>query len=162
MKDNEIMEKENNQTDNEFQKVANRVSAVSIVGNLLLSLLKLLAGVVAHSNAMISDAVHSASDVFSTVVVLIGIKLASKESDKEHPYGHERLECVAAIILSVVLFGTGLGIGMGALDNILSGNYNRLQVPGVLALVAAIVSILSKEAMFWYTKSMRKKLTPAH
>ena len=158
MKDNEIMEKENNQTDNEFQKVANRVSAVSIVGNLLLSLLKLLAGVVAHSNAMISDAVHSASDVFSTVVVLIGIKLASKESDKEHPYGHERLECVAAIILSVVLFGPGLGIGMGALDNILSGNYNRLQVPGVLALVAAIVSILSKEAMFWYTKINAKKI----
>ena len=143
---------ENRITNDEFQKVANRVSMVSIVGNIALALGKLLAGIIAHSNAMISDAVHSASDVFSTIVVIIGIRLASKESDKNHPYGHERLECVAAIVLAMVLFITGLGIGMEALKNILSGNYNELQIPGMLALIAAIVSIVSKEAMFWYTK----------
>ena len=82
---------ENRITNDEFQKVANRVSMVSIVGNIALALGKLLAGIIAHSNAMISDAVHSASDVFSTIVVIIGIRLASKESDKNHPYGHERL-----------------------------------------------------------------------
>ncbi len=65
---------------------------------------------------MISDAIHSASDVFSTFVVIIGIRLASKKPDKEHPYGHERLECVAAIILSMVLFITGLWIGIEALQ----------------------------------------------
>lgn len=59
---------------------------------------------------MISDAVHSASDVFSTVIVMIGIKFSSKESDKEHPYGHERLECVAALILAMVLFLPGLAL----------------------------------------------------
>lgn len=138
--------------DNDFRKVADRVSAVSITGNLILFVFKLIAGIAAHSNAMISDAVHSASDVFSTVVVIIGIRLASKEADKEHPYGHERMECVAAIILAMILFMTGLGIGMEALKNILSGNYGDLQIPGILALVAAIVSIVSKEAMFWYTK----------
>lgn len=138
--------------DNDFQKVADRVSAVSIAGNLVLSAFKLIAGIVAHSNAMVSDAVHSASDVFSTIVVIIGIRVASKEPDKEHPYGHERMECVAAIILAMILFMTGLGIGMEALKNILSGNYDDLQIPGVLALVAAIVSIAGKEAMFWYTK----------
>lgn len=139
-------------SDNDFQKTADRVTAVSITGNLILSVFKLIAGIVAHSDAMISDAVHSASDVFSTIVVIIGIRLASKEADKEHPYGHERMECVAAIILAMILFMTGLGIGMEALKNILSGNYGDLQVPGILALAAAAISIVSKEAMFWYTK----------
>lgn len=145
-------------TENEFQKVANRVSMVTIIGNILLSVIKLLAGIIAHSSAMISDAVHSASDVFSTIIVMIGIRLASKEADKEHPYGHERLECVAAIVLAMVLFITGLGIGAEALKNILLGNYSDLQVPGMLALIAAIVSIVSKEGMYWYTRYYAKKI----
>lgn len=136
----------------DFQRVADRVSAVSIAGNLILAVFKLVAGIVAHSNAMISDAIHSTSDVFSTVVVIIGIRLAAREADKEHPYGHERMECVAAIVLAMILFVTGLGIGWEALKNILSGHYGDLRVPGLLALVAAVVSIVSKEAMFWYTK----------
>jgi len=142
----------------EFQKVANKVSFVTIIGNVLLALLKLVAGVWAHSSAMISDAIHSASDVFSTIIVIIGIKLASKEADKEHPYGHERMECVAAIILSMILFITGLGIGLDALETILEGNYDSIQVPGMLALVAAIVSIVSKEAMYWYTRYHAKRI----
>lgn len=120
--------------------------------------MKLIAGFIAHSNAMISDAIHSASDVFSTFVVIIGIKLASKKADKEHPYGHERLECVAAIVLSMVLFITGFGIGAAALKNITSGDYNNIVVPGILALVAAIVSIVSKEAMYWYTRYNAKRI----
>ena len=158
------MEREKNKTkkqivtEDEFQRVANRVSFITIVENMLLSLMKLIAGIVAHSGAMISDAVHSASDVFSTIVVIIGIRFASKESDKEHPYGHERLECVAAIVLAMVLFMTGLGIGMDAFRNIVSGDYGNLQVPGVLALIAALVSIVSKEAMYWYTKHYAKKI----
>ena len=142
----------------EFQKVANRVSFVTIIGNIALSILKLFAGVWAHSSAMISDAIHSASDVFSTIIVIIGIKLASKEADKEHPYGHERMECVAAIVLAMVLFITGLGIGMDALQTILDGNYDSIKVPGMLALVAAIVSIVAKEAMYWYTRYYAKRI----
>ncbi len=141
-----------------FQKVANKVSFATITGNVLLSIFKLLAGIIAHSNAMISDAIHSASDVFSTVIVLIGIKLSSKNPDKEHPYGHERLECVAAVVLSVILLITGLGIGMEALKAILHGDYRNLQVPGILALVAAIVSIAVKEGMYWYTRYYAKKI----
>ena len=72
----------NHVTENEFQKVANRVSVITIIGNIVLSVLKLLAGIVAHSSAMISDAIHSASDVFSTFVVIIGIALSSKDADK--------------------------------------------------------------------------------
>lgn len=162
------MEKENVTTSNvtcnresadlAFRKIANRVSVVSIVQNVLLSLFKLLAGIIAHSNAMISDAVHSASDVFSTIVVIIGIKLASKDSDKEHPYGHERLECVAAIVLSMVLLFTGLGIGFQAAKDIIHGNYGELEAPGALALVAAVVSIVVKEIMYWYTRHYAKKI----
>lgn len=158
MEKNKTITRENNAAENDFQKVANRVSSITIIGNVILSVAKLLAGIVAHSNAMISDAVHSASDVFSTFVVIIGIRLASKKPDKEHPYGHERMECVAAIILAIVLFITGLGIGMDALKNILNGNYSNLQVPGILALIAAIVSIVSKEGMYWYTRYNAKKI----
>ncbi len=142
----------------EFQKVANRVSIITIIENVVLSIVKLIAGIMSHSNAMISDAIHSASDVFSTVVVIIGIKLASKESDKEHPYGHERLECVAAIILAMILFITGLGIGMDALQNIFQKSREELETPGILALLAAILSIVCKEAMYWYTRHYAKKI----
>ena len=149
---------ENYSSETEFRNVAKRVSLVTIIGNVVLSVIKLLAGIIAHSSAMISDAVHSASDVFSTFVVIIGIKLASKKPDKEHPYGHERMECVAAIVLAMVLFITGLGIGLEAVKNIIHGNYGDLQVPGILALIAAIVSIISKEAMYWYTRYYAKKI----
>lgn len=134
------------------------MSAVSIVGNIILSLFKLLAGIIAHSGAMISDAVHSASDVFSSIIVIIGVKLSARDSDDDHPYGHERLECVAAIVLAVVLLITGLFIGSAAIENITSGNYGELAVPGVLALVAAVISIAVKEAMFHYTKYYAVKL----
>lgn len=145
-------------SENEFEKVANKVSFITIVQNVLLSVFKLFAGIFAHSNAMISDAVHSASDVFSTIIVIIGVKLASKESDKEHPYGHERLECVAAIVLSIVLLYTGIKIGSQAVKDIIGGNYQNLQKPGVLALVAAVVSIVTKEIMYWYTRHYAKKI----
>ncbi len=142
----------------DFQKIANEVSIITIIANLILSIFKGVAGIVSHSGAMISDAIHSASDVFSTFVVIIGIKLASKESDKEHPYGHERMECVAAIVLAMILFITGLGIGVDATKKILSGNYDDLVVPGMLALIAAIISIVAKEVMYWYTRHYAKKL----
>ena len=147
--------------ENDFQKVANKVSAVTIVLNALLSVFKLVAGIIANSNAMISDAIHSASDVFSTIIVIIGVKISAKDSDKDHPYGHERMECVAALILSVVLFMTGLGIGIQAFNDIVRGNYENLQMPGMLALVAAMISIFTKEAMYWYTRFYAKKIDSA-
>lgn len=148
------------ETDN-FTQVANRVAWVTIILNVVLALGKLLAGILAHSSAMISDAVHSASDIFSTFIVMIGIKMAGKSKDKEHPYGHERMECVAAVVLSVVLLITGLGIGAGALKTILSGNYEELVIPGIPALIAAIVSIVIKEAMYWYTRLHAKRIDSA-
>ena len=141
----------------DFEKTATRVSAVSIAGNAALSLFKLLAGVLAHSGAMISDAVHSASDVLSSFIVIIGVKISVRAPDREHPYGHERFECVAAIVLSVVLAVTGLLIGYKAIGSIDAKDGSRT-VPGLLALVAAVVSIVVKEAMYWYTRYYGKRL----
>lgn len=146
----------NEQTHKNYTNIAMRVSIVTIIINLALSLLKLAAGLLAHSEAMISDSVHSASDVFSTIVVIIGIRIASKESDTDHQYGHERLECVAAILLATILAITGLGIGFNACKTIAHSDINSIHVPGLLALISAVISILVKEIMFWYTRHYAK------
>jgi len=143
-----------------FEKTAMRVSAVSIAGNIALTAVKLLAGILAHSAAMVSDAVHSASDVFSTFIVIIGVKLSAREADREHPYGHERFECVAALLLSVVLAITGLAIGRSAWTRIFAAG-EPLPIPGILAAGAAVLSIVSKEAMFRYTRSAAKRTDSA-
>lgn len=134
------------------EQTAVRVSVISIIGNIFLSLIKLIAGIIAHSPAMISDAVHSASDVFSSVIVIVGVRISAKAEDKEHPYGHERFECVASIVLAVVLLVTGLFIGAEALEKITSGSYKSMVMPEIPALVTAVISIVSKEGMFWYTR----------
>ena len=139
-------------------KVAVKVSVVTLIINGLLVVFKLLAGILGNSYALISDAIHSASDVFSTIIVLIGVKIASKKADKNHPFGHERFECVAAILLAVVLFATGAGVGYSGIKNIVTGEYKNFEVPGIIALVAAAVSIVVKEIMFWYTYSAAKKV----
>ena len=141
----------------EFEKTAVRLSTLSIVCNTLLSVFKLSAGLLAHSGAMVSDAVHSASDVLSSFIVIIGVKLAGREPDKEHPYGHERFECVAAIVLAVVLLITGLFIGYSALDKI-SAEPAALEIPEKLAAGAALVSILVKEALYWYTRHYARRI----
>ncbi len=142
----------------EFEYESMRVSKLSVIVNLLLSVFKLVAGIVAHSGAMISDSIHSATDVFSTFIVIIGVKMASKAADKEHPFGHERLECVASIVLAVVLFETGVGIGSKAIATIKAGDYSDLAIPGVLALIAAAVSIVAKEWMYQITMRVAKRI----
>lgn len=145
-------------SENKQKDLAMRVSVVTIIINVILTVFKLFAGVVAHSSAMISDAIHSASDVFSTFVVMIGVTMSSKTADDEHPYGHERIECVAAILLATILFATGIGIGYDGIRKIVAGLDGEIMVPGMLALVAAIASIVTKEWMYWYTKIAAKKV----
>lgn len=140
------------------KKIAMKVSSASIVINLLLSIFKLAAGLAGHSDAMISDAVHSASDVFSTFIVIIGVHISGKKSDKEHPYGHERMECAASILLAVLLFATGLGIGMNGMEQIAAGSRKAMEIPGKIALAAAVISIVVKEWMYRYTKGAAKRI----
>lgn len=143
---------------NDNSKVVIKISLISIIVNILLTAFKMIAGIFSNSGAMVSDAVHSASDVFSTIIVIIGAKISQKDSDKEHPYGHERMECVAAIILSAILFFTGLIIGYTGFIKIIEGNYESLAMPGLLSLIAAIVSIVCKELMYQITMIVAKRV----
>ena len=140
------------------EKLAINVSIYSIVVNLILSVFKFLAGIIAHSYAMISDAIHSASDVFSTFVVIFGIKISNKQPDEKHKYGHERFECVTAILLAVILGAVGFSVGYSAVSKIIDGSYKELAIPGIFALIMAIVSIVTKEAMYWATIIASKKV----
>jgi cation diffusion facilitator family transporter len=133
-----------------------RVSVISIAVNIGLSLLKLFAGVVAHSGAMISDAIHSASDVISTIIVMVGVRISSKAEDSEHPYGHDRMECVASLILAALLMDTGLLIGRSGV--LVIAGHKKIAVPGMLALAAAVISIGVKEWMYWFTIRAAKRV----
>lgn len=143
------------------QKLINHLSTVGILGNILLTAFKLVAGIIGHSGAMISDAIHSLSDVFATFIAFLGVKLSKKSADSEHPYGHDRMECVASMLLGVILLTTGIGIGLNGVKTIVAGDYSHLKAPGMIALIAAIVSILTKEGMFWYTRHYAKILDSA-
>ena len=141
------------------EKIAIKVSIISIILNCLLTLIKFISGVISKSSAMISDSVHSLSDVLSTFVVIIGVKISNKKADSDHPYGHERIECVSAIILSGMLFVVGALIGINGIKNVT--NSSNLVMPGVLALIASIISIISKETMYQYTIRVSKKINSA-
>ena len=141
------------------EKIAIKVSVISIILNCLLTLIKFISGVISKSSAMISDSVHSLSDVLSTFVVIIGVKISNKKADSDHPYGHERIECVSAIILSGMLFIIGALIGINGIKNVT--NSSNLVIPGVIALIASIISIISKEAMYQYTIRVSKKINSA-
>lgn len=139
------------------QRLALRVSLYTIAVNVLLSAFKLFAGIAAGSGAMISDAAHSASDVLTTLVVIAGVRLAGRAADADHPFGHERLESVAALILAGLLGLTGLGIGWMGVRALLRPA-GDLAAPGALALWAAVVSMAVKEGMFWYTRAAARKV----
>ena len=131
--------------------LAYKVSIITIIVNIILFIFKLIAGIIGNSKAMISDAVHSASDIASTFVVMIGIFISRKQPDDKHPYGHEKFESIAAIILAAMLFGIGIGIGFEGINVILNGTYNQTKEIGPIALIAAIASIIIKEWMYHFT-----------
>jgi cation diffusion facilitator family transporter len=108
---------------------------------------------------MLADAVHSLSDMVATFVVMIGVKMANRKADKEHPYGHERFEAVAAIILSIMLFATGAGIGWAGVQQIIHWEHgDDIAIPGMIALVAAVVTIALKGIMYIYKIRVAKKI----
>ena len=143
-------------TDRREALIIRKMSLISLIGNTVLSGFKLFAGVIGNSGAMISDAIHSFSDVLTTLIAWIGVKVSKKAADEAHPYGHERMECVASLLLGLVLMATGLGVGRVGVDNIIANNYETLAIPKLIALAASVVSILGKEAMFWYTRYYAK------
>lgn len=142
------------------KKIFNHLSRIGIFGNVLLAAFKLFAGIFGKSGAMVSDAVHSLSDVFATLIAWIGVRLSKRKEDTEHPYGHERLECVASLALGLILAGTGIGIGWSGVQK-LFGEGGSIEIPTMLPLIAAVVSIVVKEAMYQYTMHYAKVLDSA-
>lgn len=127
---------------------------IGIIGNILLTGIKWVIGYMANSRALIADAAHSASDVVGSVAVLIGLRAAERPPDKDHPYGHGKAESVASIIVSVLLMLVGFQIGYGSIESI----FKPLRAPDMLAVWAAIGSMIVKEAMFRYKYNLGKKL----
>ncbi|MDU1078336.1 cation diffusion facilitator family transporter [Clostridium sp.] len=125
-----------------------RVSKNTIIGNFILAFIKILIGFIARSTAMLADGMHSLSDVITTIGVIIGLKLSHKEADKSHPYGHERIESITSLFLSTVLFLVAISIGYSGIIKIINHSY---VTPGFSAIIAAIISIIVKELMYWYT-----------
>ena len=135
---------------------------VTIVGsavNFLLLVFKFFAGITGHSAAMLADAVHSLSDFITVIVVIVFVRIAGKPEDKGHDYGHGKYETLATAIIGLLLLCVGFGIfwnGASSIYTFLQGG--QLESPGVVALVAALVSIVSKEILYQYTVIQGKKL----
>lgn len=165
LEENRKESKESEKKKAEIERVgtlAFRVSVINLFLNLLLSIIKLASGIMAHSDALISDAVHSASDVFATLIVILGIFFSGKEADKEHPYGHERLECIAAMILGGIIFLTGVGIGFEGMQKVISFYKGaKIDTPKMAALIAAAVSIGVKEWMYRFENKAAKRVNSA-
>ncbi|MBQ1407621.1 MAG: cation transporter [Eubacterium sp.] len=141
----------------EEQRIVNKMSLMGILGNVALAAFKLTAGIIGKSGAMVSDAAHSLSDVVATLIAYIGVRLSRQEEDANHPYGHERLECVASLILSLILAGTGIGVGYSGIRKLFLV-HETPEIPTLLPLIAAVVSIVVKEGMFRYTMYYARKL----
>ncbi len=141
--------------DEQRYQLGNHISKVTIGVNVGLSVVKLLAGVIGRSGAMIADGVHSLSDVLSTMAVMIGLRMAKKPADADHPYGHEKMESVATILLATLLLFTAGGIAYSGFMNIIKGSTS---VPGRIAVYAALSSIGVKEWMYHYTIKGAKKI----
>jgi len=123
--------------------------------NVALTAFKLFAGIVGHSKAMIADALHSASDVLATGIVAVGLRIAKKPADAEHPYGHGNADTIASFIVALILLLTGLYLGFSAVHVFVDG-YRT--IPSSIALYAAIASIFIKEAMYQYTVRVGRRL----
>lgn len=148
-----------------MDKITNRekeifkVTWIGSIVNFLLLVFKFFAGIVGHSSAMLADAVHSLSDFVTDVIVIVFVRISGKPQDEGHDYGHGKYETLATAIIGVILLFVGVGILVNSVDSIIDVCRGRvLEAPSVLALIAAFVSIVSKEILYQYTVIKGKKL----
>jgi cation diffusion facilitator family transporter len=135
-------------------KKAEFAAIIGIVGNIVLAILKWGIGIYANSRALVADAVHSASDVAGSFAVYVGLKAAKQPPDDDHPYGHGKAELIAAIIVAVLLLLVGVEIGKSSIEAF----FHPIEAPKTIAIVAVVVSIIVKEAMFRYKYQLGKQL----
>ena len=148
-----------NITDKEREQRIYKVTLAGSIVNFVLLSLKFIAGIIGNSAAMIADAVHSLSDFFTDVIVLVFVRVSNKPKDKSHDYGHAKFETFATLLISFVLMLVGLGIAWKGVAVIISVTQGEiLESPGMIALIAALISIVSKEALYQYTVINGRKL----
>lgn len=141
------------------EKEIYKVTLIGSAVNAVLIVLKFIAGFVGRSSAMVADAVHSLSDFVSDIIVLIFVRIAGKPKDKGHDYGHGKFETLATVIIGILLVGAGIGLMINGIEAVVrSLKGETLERPTMLALIVAIVSILSKEWLYRYTIRTGKKL----
>lgn len=148
-----------NFTADERLKEADKSTYTGMAVNILLTALKFIAGILGASAAMIADAIHSLSDLITDFVVLAGVRLGGKPADRNHPYGHGKIETFASLIIAVVLLIVAFGImfeGVKSIHAVLQGKI--LPRPGAIALIVAFISIASKEILYRYTISVGKRI----
>ena len=145
----------NSKQNHEDFKLAEKWAIYGVVGNIILTALKALAGIVGHSGAMVADSIHSASDIFASAVVYVSLKIAKKPADECHPYGHGKAEAISTAIVGIMLLAAGVTIMKTAIDTIRRGS---MEAPGIIALYAAILSIVTKEIMYRLTYKVGKKI----
>lgn len=139
-----------------YKKEAYRASITTMIVNFSLACFKMVAGLLGGSTALVSDAVDSACDVFSSLIVMIGVKFASKSPDIDHPYGHERFECISSIVLALIIGATGAWVGSTAIHKMIVPH--EITIPGALALIAALTSIIAKWWMCGYTRKCGERI----
>lgn len=135
---------------------SNKITVISILLNIGLTILKILAGILGNSTAIIADGLHSASDIITSIGILIGNKISRKPRDDEHQYGHEKAESLVSFILAAVLIGIALKIGYDGFKDLI--NINNILVPNALPLVVALISIAVKEYQYQITIRVAKKI----
>jgi cation diffusion facilitator family transporter len=141
------------------QKEAYKVTFAGFLVNIILTVFKLLAGFLGNSSAMIADGIHSMSDFGSDIMVFFGFKISNKPADDNHNYGHERFETLTSFVISIMLIGVGIGISFSSVDKIINIiNGEVIEVPGLIAFFAALISIISKEWIYRYTLKVGKKI----
>lgn len=141
------------------EQTISRVTIWGAIGNMLLSVIKLLAGLVGQSSAMVADAIHSMTDLVSDVVVLVMVKISSKEADEDHDYGHGKYETLATVTVAILLLVVGgqlLAGSIAKINNVINGG--SLPAPGLVALLAAFVSIIIKEVLYQWTARVGKRV----
>jgi len=140
------------QTGKERSNTAVRVTMIGMTANVILTIFKFITGILGNSSAMMADAVHSLSDFITDIVVIVGLRAAGKPADHNHQYGHGKIETISAAFVGIVLFMIGLEIFLNGMDKILLVfNGGTLEQPKIIALIAAVVSIVTKEWLYRYT-----------
>lgn len=137
--------------------IIRRISILTVFMNIGLSIIKLGAGLLAHSSALVSDGINSVTDVITTLGVIIGASLGERKHDKDHNYGHEKFESIAAVLLGGMLAAVALGIGYNGVSNISLALRGELPIPGWSAAIAAVISLVAKEWMYRYTIKAAKR-----